>query len=537
MNKRITVCITLISLLILSTPLTGGFNGIQGQTHNNPSSETLNQLPEAFSWKDVNGMDYTTAIRNQKRLPSCETFAIVAALETMIQYKVGFPFGCDLSEAHLYFYSGGNTDWGSYPENNTNFLQTYGVPDEACWPYPDDNYQYPLNTTEENWKERTVKINSWHYLSEDVETIKSAVMNNGPVPTYFHVYADFLKHKHGVYRHRWGESFGPHYVCIMGWNDDPGYWICKNSWGTEYQEDGWFKIAYGECSIEKKSFYLNGVHGHYPILFVDDDNTKGPWKGTEQHPFQSIQDAVNHAYDGWTIIVNPGEYQEHVFINASITLVGSDKQSTVIDGGNMGHVVTIASPEVNVSGFTIQNSGTEPFDAGMKTLSLYSNATIYNNIFQQNQIGLFLNYAYTEEYGKFSWNHIRNNVFQQNHDGMYVHWSDNNEIIGNVFRGNVDDGLEMEASRFSLIEGNVFQENEGIGLYLQDGSHQNRIQKNDFVENTIHAYFDGSLRNKWIRNYWSDSHHIFIQPINGQLDIYDIPWVDIDWFPSLKPYQ
>ena len=101
-------------------------------------------LPSEFSWRNINGVDFTTPVRNQKRLPSCETFAIVAAVETMVQYKVGYPFGCDLSEAHLYFFSGGNTDWGSFPENDTNFLKEYGVPDEACWKYPSDNFQYPL---------------------------------------------------------------------------------------------------------------------------------------------------------------------------------------------------------------------------------------------------------------------------------------------------------------------------------------------------------------------------------------------------------
>jgi len=101
--------------------------------------------------------------------------AIVAAIETMVQYKVGYPFGCDLSEAHLFFFSGGNLYWGSYPENDTQFLKDYGVPDEACWPYPIDRYQYPLNTTSPDWQNRTVKITDWYYLPEDINAIKSAL--------------------------------------------------------------------------------------------------------------------------------------------------------------------------------------------------------------------------------------------------------------------------------------------------------------------------------------------------------------------------
>ena len=89
-------------------------------------------LPSYFSWRDINGIDYTTDIRNQVPFASCEAFAIVAAIETMVQYKVGFPFGCDLSEAHLFFNSNGSQlGWGTYPESDLRYLQKYGIPDEA----------------------------------------------------------------------------------------------------------------------------------------------------------------------------------------------------------------------------------------------------------------------------------------------------------------------------------------------------------------------------------------------------------------------
>ena len=396
----------LFTLFIFVFPV-NGINNLNEPIDKN--CDNINSLPSTFDWRDVDGVDYTTPIRNQRPFPSCETFALLGALETMVQYQVGYPFGCDLSEAHLYFYSGGNTNWGSFPENDTQFLKEYGVPDEACWPYPSEIFQYPLNTTSPDWQNRVVKITDWSYLPEDPESIKNAIVNNGPVPTYFIVYDDFVYHKKGIYRHRWGSYRGVHYITIVGYNDNLKYWICRNSWGTDYQDNGWFNIGYGECSIEKKSFYLEGVYGQFPIIYVDDDNTGGPWDGSVDNPYLTIQEGIDHAYEGWTVYVQNGFYNENIIINKTINLDGEEKENTVIDGGGIGQVITVSAPNVKISRLTIQNSGKEPFEAGIKTLYLDSYITIIDNIIQENGIGIFLNYVYEESFNVVKENIIRNN--------------------------------------------------------------------------------------------------------------------------------
>jgi len=45
-----------------------------------------------------------------------------------------------------------------------------------------------------------------------------------------------------------------HGVVIAGYNDAGGYWIIKNSWGSTWNGDGYFKIGYVECMIES---YVN----------------------------------------------------------------------------------------------------------------------------------------------------------------------------------------------------------------------------------------------------------------------------------------
>jgi parallel beta-helix repeat protein len=410
-----------------------------------------------------------------------------------------------------------------------------------------------LNTTSPDWQNRTVKITDWSYIPADPVAIKTALLTNGPVPSYFLVYDDFVYFKKGIYQHRWGHTRGAHYMAIVGYNDDPGYWIVKNSWGTNFQEAGWVNIKYGECEIGTINFYLTGVYGKFPIVYVDDDNTAGPWDGTKEFPYRTIQDAVDAVFDGYTIYVMNGTYKEHVIIDKKITLFGADKNTTILDGEGSSDVVTVSVPDVKISGFTIQNSGTQLLNAGIKTLSLNSNATFENNIVQHNAIGIFLNYGYAT-----SWNIVRNNTISNNVKGMYTHWANNGQISGNTIAQNEENGIEMECSKNSLITGNIIRENGAYGIFLRGESDQNTItgmntiqdnaigvkitesnrnviSKNNFIGNLQHAYFYNSFFTTWKRNYWDNRLLFLPEIIQGSFGKREFSWLNVDWHPMRKP--
>ena len=63
---------------------------------------------------------------------------------------------------------------------------------------------------------------------------------------------DFLSYKGGVYRDTTGAKSHNHAISIAGWGeteDGTKYWIGRNSWGTFWGENGWFRIVRGENNL------------------------------------------------------------------------------------------------------------------------------------------------------------------------------------------------------------------------------------------------------------------------------------------------
>jgi len=229
-------------------------------------------LPPAFSWRNINGTDFTTSIKNQAPAPTCEAYALVAALDTIVQYKVGYPFDCDLSEAHLFFYPGGTCEWGVDVKDAAEYLIDYGVPDEGCFPDPHRPYDTPFESLP-GWENRTVKITEWGWIPNEENAIKQALIEHGPLVICMLVRPDFSYYTGGVYKPRWGEISGGHVITIVGYNDSQHCYLIKNSWGPGWGEDGWIRVDYDAHTEERPFFwpfyggtgilYLDGVYGHF----------------------------------------------------------------------------------------------------------------------------------------------------------------------------------------------------------------------------------------------------------------------------------
>ena len=231
------------------------------------------------------------------------------------------------------------------------------------------------------------------------------------------------------------------------------------------------------------------------IIHVDDDNTTGPWNGTPEHPYQNITSALQHASPNDTIIVHNGTYKEHITITITLTLIGENKNKTIIDGNGTSTVITVNAKNTTITGFTIKNSGKQIGNSGIDLSSNQNNIT--NNTIENCYNGILLYYSNN--------NTIKNNTIKNNTYGIQTYYANNNTITKNNIQKN-ENGIYQSHSTQNHINTNTFQNNT-IGIALLFESNNNTIIHNNFINNTQHITvldtinkFDNGLEG----NYWSN---------------------------------
>ncbi|XP_048454020.1 dipeptidyl peptidase 1 [Rhincodon typus] len=142
------------------------------------------------------------------------------------------------------------------------YAQDFGLVEEHCFPYV--GMDTPCTVEKSCYRYYT---SQYYYVGGfygacNEAAMKLELVKNGPVSVAFEVYSDFMNYHSGIYHHTGlRDPFNPfeltnHAVLLIGYGSDPktkeNYWIVKNSWGTEWGENGYFRILRGsdECAIE-----------------------------------------------------------------------------------------------------------------------------------------------------------------------------------------------------------------------------------------------------------------------------------------------
>jgi C1A family cysteine protease len=220
-------------------------------------------LPARLDWRNNNGENFVTPVRNQSSCGSCWAFATTAGLEAVTLIGQKTPgIDLNLAEQILVRCSGaGDCQHGGYPGSASDFIRDSGLPVESCYPYTATDGS--CSPTCPDWQAKSYRIQSWTYVttwSPSIDAIKSALYDYGPLPTTLDVYEDFRYYDGGVYSHVYGGLAGGHAVLIVGYDDVDEYFIVKNSWGTGWGESGYFRIDYSQLANEVE-------FGYYTIAY------------------------------------------------------------------------------------------------------------------------------------------------------------------------------------------------------------------------------------------------------------------------------
>ncbi|MEJ2659966.1 MAG: C1 family peptidase [Desulfobacteraceae bacterium] len=221
----------------------------------------LTALPGSFNWCDHNGC---TPVKNQGSCGSCCAFATAGPLESLIKINDGITadlseqylvscnidgWGCDggfwAHDYHEWKMADGETEAGAVLESSF----PYEARDAAC------NPPHP----------KAYRIDSWQYVCPDctptTAQLKQAIYAHGPLSVSVCVNDAFQSYSGGIFAGP-GCSDLNHGVVLVGWDDDDGCWILRNSWSSAWGEGGYKRIKYGVSGIGTYAAYV--AYGEAP---------------------------------------------------------------------------------------------------------------------------------------------------------------------------------------------------------------------------------------------------------------------------------
>jgi len=215
--------------------------------------------------------NYASPIDDQGNLGSCTGNAIAGAIDLIDkknskQLRVSRLFIYyqeRLLEGTIYY------DAGAYIRDGIKACYTYGAPLETLWPYNENKFA-TRPTTAAYSDALTRKVTGYAKCS-NFAAVKNAVAAGNPVIIGFTVYDSFESNavaNTGMMPYpntRTESQLGGHAVCIVGYNDNlnGGHFICRNSWGTSWGDQGYFYMPYQVIQDTRMSsdfWTISGVH-------------------------------------------------------------------------------------------------------------------------------------------------------------------------------------------------------------------------------------------------------------------------------------
>ncbi len=244
-------------------------------------SAATQDLPAYYNLID---RDRLTYVKDQASLGACWAFAALSAVESTLLPKEY----SDFSEDHLLFHSG----FGLEPEEGGDYIMALaylsswkGPVNETDDPYGDGESASSLSAVKHVQEVRMIE-------SKDYETIKKMIFKYGAVESSVYMALldestiDDRYYNTQAYAYCYPyETLPNHEIVIIGWDDhypaynfptgatQDGAFICQNSWGNRFGEDGVFYISYDDALIGTCSEVYTRIEDadNYDSIYQYDD--------------------------------------------------------------------------------------------------------------------------------------------------------------------------------------------------------------------------------------------------------------------------
>jgi len=260
------------------------------------------------------------------------------------------------------------------------------------------------------------------------------------------------------------------------------------------------------------SFASLRVVAFHNVPFLTDFLITSPEQKYIEGNFSSIQEAINEAENGSTIYVPSDVYYERIVINKTISLIGENVSTTIIDGNNGGTIVKITVDNVTIAGFTIQNSGWGWYKNGIYVYRA-DNCEIKNNFFFHNCHNIRLNCSQNSR--------VLDNTIDGDGYGIRFINSFSCTAIGNNV-SNCIGGVHLQNATSCTVKRNCFTQNsQGVRLYSP--CLYNKIMANTVYNNT----YDGMIEkmppngtffgNVFFHNNFINNTYPFIYKVSGNV--------------------
>lgn len=228
-------------------------------------------LPANWDWRDVNGTNFLGWSKNQ-HIPqycgSCWAQATTSSLGDRFNILLGDhnPTPIDLAAQVIVNCQAGGSCNGGDPSGVYEYAYKTGIPDVSCEQYVAKNLDKdtcdaidvcrdcrgPPPAEGESGQENCWAVDykkyyvSNYYGLSGASKMKAEIYKNGPISCGISVTDKFEAYTSGIYSESSLFPMINHEIAVVGWGLDQAtnteYWIGRNSWGTYWGEQGFFRI-------------------------------------------------------------------------------------------------------------------------------------------------------------------------------------------------------------------------------------------------------------------------------------------------------